>query len=219
MKYVISWIFASIFAFQVFAVPVVNENVANRGMIMIYPDHVDPNRYYIAPNVVKISMNEFGVPNFSYDEYRKNFFRLIGVIQMTLSPAYTQADLLSAEEEILKKNPKAEFSGLPFIDSSLDLTGDLPQIIDSHECDHKAGVIGQEQSCSMILTSRGRNLFLSAFQRRTIFTTLQFEYSFAGVVKLADGTFRDQLIQHGIAVRIDGGQLAPFPELVKSYGP
>ena len=117
------------------------------------------------------------------------------------------------------KNPKAEFSGLPFISSQLEMTGELNQIISNHECNHKAGVVGQEQACSMILTSQGRFLFLSALERKTIFTTLQFSYSFAGVVKLADGTYRDQMIQHGIATRIDGAQLGDFPNLVRSFVP
>lgn len=219
MKHILISLSVLLLSNMAMAIPIVNENVANRGMIMIYPDHADANRFYIAPNVVKISMNEEGIPNFSYDEYRKHLFTLVGVIQMTLMPAYTQADLKQAEAEILVKNPKAEFSGLPFIESQLEMSGDLPQIIAGHECNHKAGVVGQEQACSMILTSRGRYLFLSAMERKTIFTTLQFSYSFAGVVKLADGTYRDQMIQHGIAARIDGAQLGDFPNLVRSYGP
>jgi hypothetical protein len=200
------------------AIPVVNENVANSGMITIYPDHRDVHRYYIAPNVVMIARNPKGVPYFVYDEYRQHVFTLVGVMQMTLVPAYTRADLEVAKAEILKKDSLAQFSGLPFIESSLSLTGSLPELIADNQCNHMAGLIGQEQSCTMVLTSKGRSLFINSIQRKTLFTTLQFAYSVQAVVRIADGTFKDQLIEHGIAVRIDGELLSQYPNIIRTNG-
>lgn len=197
------------------AVPVVNENVANSGVLTIYPDHADAHRYYIAPNIVMIARDTNSRPYFSYAEYRRMIFQVVGVMQMTLVPAYTQVDLDSAKAAILKKDPAAQFSGLPFISSSIALTGDLPELISDNQCNHLGGLIGQEQACTMVLTSRGRELFFKALKRKTIFTMLQFEYSVQAQVKKADGGFSDQIIQHGVAVRIDGDQLSQYPELIQ----
>lgn len=219
MKKILLMIALILGADPVLAVPIVNENVANSGMITIYPDHQNPNQYYIAPNVVTIARNDQGEPYFVYDEYRKRVFSLIGVMQMTLIPAYTREDLELAKKEILKKNPSAKFSGLPFVKSSLSLTGELPELIATNQCNHAGGLIGQEQACTMVLTSKGRYLFLASVERRTLFTTLQFMYSVQAVVRKADGSFKDQVIEHGMAVRIDGGLLSQYPNLIKSYGP
>ena len=197
----------------VFAVPVVNENVANSGVMTIYPDQTNPHRFYIAPNVVTIAKRENGVPLFTYDEYLRNL-NTVGIMQMTLVPAYTRDELETAKAEILKKDPSAEFSGVPFIESSLQLTGELPQLVETNQCNHTGGLIGQEEGCVILLTRQGRHLFYSALAQNKIFTTLQFEYAVQAVVKHADGSFTDQVIRHAIAVRIDGDQLSKFPELI-----
>lgn len=214
MKNIIVSIFVMMTTSGAFAIPVVNENVANSGMMTIYPDHHDSHRYYVAPNVVKIATNKNGVPFFSYGEFRKNLINKVGVISMTLVPAYTREELELAKTEILKKDPQAEFSGVPFVASSLSLTGVLAELIGENECNHPAGLIGQEQSCAIVLTSKGRTFFLKAIQRRTLFTALQFEYTLHAVVRRADGSFGDQQVNHGVAVRIDGEQLSKFPQLI-----
>ncbi|MBC7741840.1 MAG: hypothetical protein H7061_06570 [Bdellovibrionaceae bacterium] len=196
------------------AIPVVNENVANSGVMTIYPDHADANRYYVAPNVVTIAKNTAGVPFFAYDEYRSGTFSTAAIVQMTLVPAYTRTELDAAKNEILAKNPAAQFSGVPFMASSLELAGELPQIIESHQCNHVGGLIGQEQSCAMTLTKKGRLLFYKALNNKTIFTTLQFYYTIQAVARKADGTFADQTLKYGIAVRIDGDQLSNYPQLI-----
>lgn len=197
------------------AIPVMNENVANSGVMTIYPDHQDPHRYYVAPNVVMIATNQKGIPYFSYAEYRRKLIYKVGVISMTLVPAYTREELEIAKSEILKKDPQAEFSGVPFIGSSLALNGALPELITSNECNHAAGLIGQEQGCSFVLTDKGRGFFLKALERRSLFTTLQFEYQVQAVLRLANGSFQDAVIQHGVAVRIDGDQLSQHPHLIR----
>lgn len=214
MKNIIAMISIMIASSSALAIPVVNENVANSGVMTIYPDHQDPHRYYVAPNVVMIATNQNGVPFFSYGEFRKNLINKIGVISMTLVPAYTREELELAKAEILKKDLQAEFSGVPFVASSLSLTGVLAELIGENECNHVAGLIGQEQSCAIVLTRKGRTFFLKSIQRRTLFTTLQFEYELQAVVRRADGSFVDQAVTHGVAVRIDGEQLAQFPQLI-----
>ena len=199
----------------VVAVPIVNENVANSDVMTIYPDHADAHRFYVAPNVVMIAKNEKQVPLFAYAEYNRGFFERVGVITMTLVPAYTRDELEKAKTEILAKDTTAVFSGVPFIESKLELTGILPDLIEKNDCNHVAGLVGQEQSCSFVLTGRGRQLFLRALERRALFITLQFQYSVQAVIRKADGTFGDQVISHGIAVRIDGDQLSKFPQLLR----
>lgn len=199
------------------AVPIVNENVANSGIITIYPDHQDPHRYYVAPNVVRIATNTQGIPHFSYQDYRGGVFeKREGIIQMTLVPAYTRTEMDAAQAQILAKDPQAQFSGVPFVASSLELTGTLPQLISKNNCNHAAGLIGQEQACSLVLTPKGRKAFLRSIDSHMLFVTLQFEYSIQAMIRRADGSLGDQVINHGIAVRIDGEQLAKFPELIQA---
>jgi hypothetical protein len=200
---------------KAFAVPIVNENVASSDIITIYPDHQDPHRYYVAPNVVMIAKNEKGTPVFSYNEYRRGFFTKVGVISMTLIPAYTREELDGAKAAILKKDPEAQFSGVPFIQSELELTGVLSELIQENDCHHVAGLIGQEQACSFVLTDKGRTLFLKSIERKMLFTTLQFSYSIQAMVRLANGGLGDQMILHGVAVRIDGDQLSKYPRLIR----
>jgi hypothetical protein len=190
-----------------FALPVVNENVASGGIVTIYPDHQDPHRYYVAPNIVTVAKNEDGKAIFMYTETRKNIFQKVAHIQMVLGTAYTTDDLQAAEADILKRDPKALFSGLPFIESSLEMSGELTDLIAENECVHDAGLIGQEQSCGLTLTSRGRSLFLKAVDRKALFLTLNFKYSVMGAARRADNGFSDQTITHAVAVRIDTGEL------------
>lgn len=197
------------------AAPIFNENRASYGTVTIYKDHVDAHRYYVAPSVVTISRDSNGRPYFSYMEYSKRIFKTVGVMQMTLMPAYTREDLEQSKARILNEDPQAQFGGLPFIESSLALTGNLSPLISEHKCTHKAGIVGQEQACSIVLTSKGRSLFYDAIENKLLFMTLQFEYSVAGVIRNGEGSFVNQTVTHGIAVRIDGEQLAQYPELIQ----
>lgn len=190
-----------------FALPVMNENVASSGIVTIYPDHADPNRFYIAPNIVTVAKRENNKAAFTYSESRLNLFQKIAYIQMLLTAAYTTEDLKVAQEIILKNNPNAQFSGLPFIVSSLEMNGELPDLISQNECCHEAGLIGQQQACSLTLTPRGRTLFLKALSRNALFLTLSFKYSVWGAARRADGGFADQMITHAVAVKIDAGEL------------
>jgi hypothetical protein len=192
---------------------VVNENVANSDVMTIYPDHQDPHHFYVAPNVVMIAKNSRGAPLFSYVEYRHGSFTKVGVVTTTLVPAYTREELESAKSELLAKDPASVFSGVPFIESHLELTGVLADLIQTNDCRHLAGLIGQEQSCSFILTGRGRQIFLKAIEHRTLFATLLFQYTVQAMIRKADNSLADQSITHGIAV--DGDQLAKYPHLIQ----
>lgn len=201
------------------AVPVVNENRADSGVITIYPDHADPNRFYVAPNIVLIA-REKEIPMFSYHEvpgdgpqfwpFKK---KPIAILQMLLVPTYTREELEFAKAKILAANPAAQFSGLPFVSSDLMMSGETPLLIKENHCSHGAGLVEQQQACSMVLTERGRTVFLRAMKNRGLFATFQFTYQFSGFARLPDNTFREQLITHGLAARIDGDQLAKFPQL------
>ncbi len=206
---------AQMISISAWALPVVNENVANLGVLTIYPDHKDPNRYYIAPNIAMISRNSQGVPVFSYFDTRKSFFKPVGIMQMTLVPTFTLEALEVAKSRIIAKNPHAVFNSVPFIKSELALTGTLKSLFSDNLCNHIAGLIDQEQSCILELTSNGRYLFAKAIRHKLLFTTLQFNYTIHAVRLKADGTYEDIEIQHGIAVRIDGDQLSNYPHLIQ----
>jgi hypothetical protein len=196
------------------AIPIMNENVASSGVIVIYPDSEDPHRFYIAPNVVEITRDKSDYPQFSYVEVSTGLFGKTGIMQMTLSPSYTRKDLDEAERKILVKDSKAEFSALPFIESKLVMSGDLPLLFKESQCDHQAGLVGQMQSCNLVLTKRGQRVWRLALLKARIFTTLQFEYSVKGVIRNAQGGFTDQVVQQGVAAVIDGSQLADYPSLI-----
>lgn len=202
------------------AVPVTNENRADAGVITIYPDHADPNRFYVAPNIVLIA-RENDVPMFSYNEVRADvpffwpFAHPVGILQMLLVPTYTRDELEVAKAKILKTNPSAQFSGLPFISSELAMSGETPLLIKENQCSHGAGLIEQQQSCSMVLTERGRKVFRRSVRNKMLFTTFQFTYQFSGFARIPDNTFREEVITHSIAARIDGDQLAKYPQLFK----
>lgn len=227
MRMKLVFLMLSLMPIGLYAIPVVNENVANSGTITIYPDSHEKNRFYVAPNVVMIALNEKNVPLFSYQEFTKgsvsfvennkrvtHFVGITGLAHFELVPAYTRNELEQAKVEILKKNPEAEFSGVPFLKSELSLNRIVSQLITDSSCNHITGLIGQEQSCTLTFSPIGRMAFLRAIEKRMLFTTLQFEYEIQAVVRLSDGTFKDQIVKHGVASRIDGDQLANYPDLI-----
>lgn len=198
-----------------FAVPIVNENVANFGVITIYPDHADPNRFYVAPNVVTLSVDNQGIPVAGYYEFTSVEGYSRALLQMTMTAAYTREEFEAAKNAILARNPAAQFSGLPFVGSKLVLNGQIKDLIRQNECNHIAGLIGQEQSCSLLLNLRGRNAFRDAVKQKKVFLHLQFEYTVKAFVKNAAGGLADYDLTHGIAARISGEQLSKVPNLLK----
>jgi hypothetical protein len=209
------FILMSLISFSAVAVPVMNENVANNGTITIYPDHVDKNRFYVAPNIMMIAKNDKGVPYFSYSEFSTGVFSKAGLIQMTLIPQYTREELEVAKSAILASNKNAEFSGVPFVASQLIFSTSIKSLISDSDCSHVAGLIGQEQACQLILTKKGIKLFYKALKSKNLFTVLQFQYDVDGVINDGNGHFQPQKVTHGVAARIDGSQIADFPNLIK----
>lgn len=197
------------------AVPIVNENVANFGVITIYPDHADPNRFYVAPNVVTIGIDAQGLPIASYHEYTSIEGYSRALLQMTMTAAYTREEFEAAKNAILAKNPAAQFSGVPFVGSRLVLNGQIKDLIKQNECNHIAGLIGQEQSCTLLLNLRGRNAFRDAVRKKKVFLHLQFEYTVKAFTKNAAGGLDNFDLTHGIAARISGEQLSKVPDLLK----
>jgi hypothetical protein len=204
-----------LFTQTVSAIPVVNENVANSGIITIYPDHVDANRFYIAPNVVTLAQDAAGLPVIAYNEFTSSSGTKKALLQMNLTAAYTRVELEAAKTGILAKNPAAQFSGLPFISSELKFDIPIEELISKHSCNHPAGLVGQEQSCTILLTRRGREFFRKAVATKSVFVTLSFEYIVKAVVKNAANQFENIDMKHGIAARLGGDQLAAVPGLLK----
>lgn len=213
MKFVFVF-FVLLNGFLAHSVPVINENVAQFELVTVYPDHQDKHRYYVAPNVVNIAKNDKGIPIFSYNDYRKKLFNIVGSLKMTLKPQFKSDEMRAIEQQILKKDPLAIIVSIPIKASELEMSGQLSEIIDSHSCSHISGNMSQEQSCSIILTSVGRNLFLTSIDRKALFLTLNWIYRFQGFVKLPDGQFALTEIEHGVAAKISGDELSEFPQLL-----
>ena len=95
----------------------------------------------------------------------------------------------------------------------------LKELISDHECSHIAGLIGQEQGCQILLTGKGRKLFYKSLEGRTIFTTLQFIYTVDAMIRTATGGLERAERTHGVAARIDGGQIADYPQLIHILRP
>ena len=197
------------------AVPIMNRNEAGSSTyITIYPDSHNKDLFYVAPNSFVISKNEAGRPNFNYIELSQNWFQKKAIIQMTLTAAYNQDDIENTFNGIKEKNPNAVFTSLPFSKSNLSTTGPLKGLVEENHCDHIAGVVGQEQACSFVLTPKGRSAFLKAIQKKALFTTLQFDYTVDAFVQLPDGGYEIRQFTHGVGALVDGAMLAEFPHLI-----
>lgn len=224
MKFLIVFLLVILTQIDAFAIPVVNENVANSGIVTVYPDSHDPNRFYIAPNMVVIGSNEENIPLFNYQEIATGYYEVIfggkkvvgytgisAFASFSLVAAYTNKDLELVKASLIAKFPNAEFSGLPFLKSELSVDPNIKILFSDTSCTHLAGLVGQEQSCTLVFTKIGRKTFLRSLEKKMLFTNLNFEYEFEAVVRRADGSFEDRFVKHGVAARIDGNQIAKFP--------
>lgn len=134
------------------------------------------------------------------------------LLQATLKPYFDESDFSQAKAKILKSNPKAIFTGLPFIESRV-LFGDLlGRLIESSECDHHAGVLGEEQVCSFILNSKGVKVFRAQLSRG-LALTLELEFTVNGVIQTPSGGFESKLNTYRMAGRIGSAELAKYPQL------
>lgn len=211
MSYAICFLMLICLIPQAFALPVMNLNSPGAESITVFPDHKDKDLYYLAPVVMTTAKDENGIPVFSYMEY-VHWLSTRAVVQTTMKPAFNQAEINRAKDQIRKVNPNAKFNALPFT-RSLVIFGDiLDPFIISSECDHAGGLIGDEQICSFNLNSKGRSVLRSMF-RRGVALTMHLEYSIEGVIQQAEGTYKDASNTYRMAGRIGGSELAQYPQL------
>ena len=202
---------ACVISSQAHAVPVMNENSSVSQNTTIFPDHADPNVFYIAPNVISLCLDQDNTPRFSYQDWNTRA-GTNGIVQMTLCARYHDAELAAAKADLLSKHPAARFIALPFTASRISFDTVLAPLILKDFCSHTAGMVGDEQSCSFRLGPQGRRVFLKQVRSR-LALTMQYYYSVAGFIRLPSGAFAPFASDFGIAVRVGGEELKNHPEL------
>jgi hypothetical protein len=195
------------------AMPILNMNTPGAENLTVYPDHMNPNLYYLVPTVFVVSRNERGVPNFSYMEYDSGPYDR-AVLQTTLRPYFAQGELDGVKARILQMNPQAAFTALPFVDTKVRFDGVLKDLIVHSACHHRAGTVSDEQSCSFVLNRQGIKA-LRPMLRTGIAITTQFEYGISGVEQQPDGSYQAKRNTFQVAGRIGGPELAKHPELFR----
>lgn len=201
----------SAFADSAQAVPVLNESVSTIRSVTIFPDHADPNLFYIAPSLLGICTDETGAPRFSYQDLKVKT-GTHGIVQTVLCAQYRDEELAEAKAFLTGRNPAVRFASMPFISSKIIFNTVLEPFVAKEFCTHAAGLVGDAQTCAFRLNNAGRKVFLrNALER--VAMTHQFEYTVSGFIKMPDGTFTPQVVTNGLAAIIGGGSLRNFPQL------
>ena len=195
------------------ALPVLNENVANHTEVNIYPDHINPNQFYIAPNRLIVTVED-GVPQFSYSEFFSWTSGYSAIIQTTMTTRHLDVKLTEAIEDIKASNPDAKFSNLPFIESKVVFNTDLIPLIERSFCNNRGASVGSEVACSFTLNRKGVSVLRKQFKEK-LTIVFSFDYRVSGVIKNPDETFSVKEINHGVAARLGSKELAKFPYLFK----
>jgi hypothetical protein len=203
----ILFLLINVFGAASIAAPVLNENVADSGLITIYRDHVDANRFYIAPNVVKVAKNAKGQPEFSYTVYSTGFFSHNAILQIVLEPQYTQDDLVAVEKIMSAKNPQAQFSGVPVISAGVSFENIDKDLIEENGCNHAAGLVGQQIACTLHLSSKGNEVFTKLINAGQLVSTMSYIYRVNGMIQKPDKSYDPYIGEWGVAVVIDGAGL------------
>ena len=138
------------------------------------------------------------------------------VIQTILHPSVNQEDLAAAEQRVLALNPRATFTSLPFLSSTIEISGDLSPLIESSDCHHEAGNMLDDTTCILTLSPRGRVALINPL-RSSSGVVVNFAYNVYGVVEQADGSYLDQSLNFAVAGRIGGPETKPYPELFLDF--
>jgi hypothetical protein len=212
MKYLI--IFLCLWMANARAIPVFNENASDSGLMTIYPDNIDSNLFYIAPNVMTTCHDQDGQLMFFYSEYRPNWYSpLHAIVQLTICPQYLTSELEKSMNSIRAKLPQARFAGLPFLKSEIDFNPVLAPFVIRQSCSHVTSTIGAEQSCSFEFNGQGREVFLAQIERG-LTMVMQFRYQVAGVLRDANKNWINSEIEHSLAVRIGGTEFRGHLDLL-----
>lgn len=205
------------------AAPILNRNMAAEGtLVTIWPDHVDPDHFYYAPNAMKISKDAEGKVNFNLTTYRVGSCGYLHIkkcyqkafLSVLLSASYETQQLTEAQTGIRKIRPNARFSPVPFLSSQALFGETIRVFIDGHDCAPKAGQAADEVPCTMTLNANGLYT-LRPYLAEGKILPMKFVYEIAGVVEGANGQFTNERLNYGLAVKIGGEELIGHDDLVE----
>ena len=203
-------------SFGAHALPILNESVATNSIYTIYPDSENQNLYYISPNFMSVALDEDGIPLFNYTEYKVGFRRYQANIQMVMRVQNYQEELRVAKETVLSNNPNAKFALTPFASSQIEFDDKFKSAITDHSCNHMGGEYSAEQSCILVLSNLGRNIFKNNIRKR-LTLVMNFKYRILGVNRMADDTFSNTERIFKIAARVGGDVLLDYPDLFTDW--
>lgn len=213
-----------ILGIQAQAAPVFNQNMAADGtFVTIWPDHKDPNHFYFAPNFMRIALDASETPKFQFTQFetgncssrwarRMGYCHYKALITSLLVAGYEMEQLNQAQEGIRKIRPQARFSPIPFITSKVEFGDTLNKFIDEHECSPRAGQAADQIPCTITFNSNGI-YYLMPFLNAGKILPIKFVYTISGVKELADGSFEDAMLDHGLTVNLGGEVLINHPDL------
>lgn len=206
-----------------FALPVLDENRASGGgLVTIWPDHQDKNRFYFAPNELLMSEDERGRLNFSYKEYQvgrcflwvdraRGYCHTKALVSTIFSPVYLKEEVEKSFQELKKKNPKASLLPISFQKSKLIFPSSLnSRLVDEHDCDPITGQMGDEVPCQMTLNFRGIRVLKDLLMEGRVIP-LTYEYQIRGVVHSDEG-FKEKVMNFGIATKLGDTRLMNHPD-------
>lgn len=200
--------------------PVLNLNQAAEGtLITIWPDHLDPNHFYFAPNLISLSEDKTGKAKFNVITYkgscniRRRCKRRAMVIAF-FKAGYLSEQLALAQTGIRKRYPQARFSAIPFMSSRVVFGKSLRPMIYSHECSPQGGQAADEVPCTITLNGRGiKSLLPNLNEGKPV--PFNFFYKIRGVAQEADGGYRNEDLEYSISVNLGGPILMGHDDLQK----
>jgi hypothetical protein len=193
---------------------VTNLNVPGAEEVTIFPDHRDPNLYYLTPAAMVLAYDQRTQPQapfFIYTElgWRRNQIRAI--LLAILEPQVDLERVERAKARVLEINPQARFTMVPMSSSRVLFGTILTPLIESSECNHIAGGVGQRQMCAFRLNPQGRNVMRRQFQRSLTIVT-SFQYEVAGVIQNADNSYSNRTGTYQIVGHIGGPELSRWSD-------
>lgn len=183
--------------------PVLNENMAVNTTITVYPDSVNKDLYYYTPQYLGLCSDEKGNIQFAYTEFRPKGLLTSkrGLMISTICMKRYDNEMNAAFAAIRAKNAKAQFVGLPFTATDLKFSDDVfSLLLENSACNHLAGVVGQEESCTVIFSPKGKEVFKKTL-RSGLSIVLQYQYTVDGVIRLPAG-LAPKTVTFDLAARI-----------------
>ncbi len=201
-----------------FALPVFNRNVASSGnLVTIWPDHLDPNQFYFAPNMMMLALKSNGKPKFNVTYFKNECEGLKICKKKAMINAFFIADmnrleLIAAKESISKRIPGARFSPAPFMESRVEFGLALDAFVEKHDCAPSAGQTSDEVPCSITLNKTGIKTLIPYLNDGKI-VPFKFFYKMSGVLQNAAGQYTDSSMDYSIAVNLGGDILISNDDL------